>query len=183
VISKEAIIAEIRRTAEVNGGRPLGRGRFYSETGIKESDWQGRYWVRWSEAVAEAGFSPNRLTARQPDDAVLESLAALTLELGHVPLAAELRLRARRAPAFPSHNVFRRFGDKQGMTSRLAQYGRERGNALLVAICESFAGDLPYEDDRHAGPEIPVFGFVYLVRFGRHYKIGRTNALGHRERD
>lgn len=26
-------------------------------------------------------------------------------------------------------------------------------------------------------------GFVYLIRFGRFYKIGRTNALGRRERE
>jgi len=61
MMTREQIIAEIRRTATDNGGVPLGRGRFYSETGIKESDWSGKYWARWSEAVAEAGFRPNRL--------------------------------------------------------------------------------------------------------------------------
>ena len=26
-------------------------------------------------------------------------------------------------------------------------------------------------------------GFVYLTKFGRHFKIGRTNAVGRRERE
>ncbi len=46
-MTKEEILDEIRRMAAENGGRPLGRGRFLQETGIQESDWAGRYWVRW----------------------------------------------------------------------------------------------------------------------------------------
>lgn len=32
---------------------------------------------------------------------------------------------------------------------------------------------------RHTAP----IGFVYLTKFGRHFKIGRTNAAGRRERE
>jgi hypothetical protein len=35
---KQHIIDEIVRTAEKNGGSPLGKKRFQLETGIKESD-------------------------------------------------------------------------------------------------------------------------------------------------
>jgi hypothetical protein len=34
---------EIRRTAEANGGTPLGKSRFAAETGVREHDWSGRY--------------------------------------------------------------------------------------------------------------------------------------------
>jgi hypothetical protein len=30
---------------------------------------------------------------------------------------------------------------------------------------------------------VASIGFVYLTRFGRHFKIGRTNAIGRRERE
>lgn len=46
-MTKQQILDEIKRTAELNGRTPLGRQRFFQETGIKESDWSGRYWARW----------------------------------------------------------------------------------------------------------------------------------------
>jgi len=60
-MKKQHIIAEIRRTAEENGGVPLGRERFFKATGIRETDWSGIHWVRWNDALQEAGFAPNKL--------------------------------------------------------------------------------------------------------------------------
>ena len=54
-MDKQHIIEEIKRNAQENGGEPLGRHRFLTETGIRESDWIGRYWTKWSDAVREAG--------------------------------------------------------------------------------------------------------------------------------
>lgn len=50
-MNKQHILAEIARIASRNGGVALGRERFFQETGIKESDWLGKYWARWSDAV------------------------------------------------------------------------------------------------------------------------------------
>jgi hypothetical protein len=45
-MNKEHILSEIKRTAEANAGVPLGTQRFFKQTGIKQSDWYGKYWVR-----------------------------------------------------------------------------------------------------------------------------------------
>ncbi len=67
-MKKSQILDEIRRTTAVNGGKALGKGRFLAETGIKESDWHGKFWVRWGDALREAGFEPNRLNAAHSED-------------------------------------------------------------------------------------------------------------------
>ena len=74
VMDKRHILLEIARTAALNGGVTLGRERFFQETGIKESDWMGKFWARWSDAVKEAGGIPNRLNAPLDEAVLLESL-------------------------------------------------------------------------------------------------------------
>ncbi len=54
-MDKEHILSEIKKTAEENGGVPLGRSRFETETGINQWDWCGKFWSRWNDAVNEAG--------------------------------------------------------------------------------------------------------------------------------
>jgi hypothetical protein len=49
------------------------------ETGIKEFDWSGRYWVRWSDAIREAGFAPNKLQAAYERDDLICHLALMYL--------------------------------------------------------------------------------------------------------
>jgi hypothetical protein len=56
---KRHILAEIKRLADSNGGKPPGMRLFESETGIKESDWYPLHWLRWGDAVQEAGFARN----------------------------------------------------------------------------------------------------------------------------
>jgi hypothetical protein len=45
-MTKEDILAEIRRTAKANGGVALGRTRFERETGIRYGEWYGKIWNR-----------------------------------------------------------------------------------------------------------------------------------------
>jgi hypothetical protein len=115
VFTKSHIIAEIKRTASENGGSPLGIARFEDETGIKASDWMGKFWARWGDALVEAGFQPSTLQGPRSEDDLLESLALFARELGHFPVANEIKLKARAEPGFPWHNTFARFGGKQSL--------------------------------------------------------------------
>ncbi|MCI0427953.1 MAG: GIY-YIG nuclease family protein [Nitrospiraceae bacterium] len=182
-MKKDYILQEIQRTAKENGGVPLGQQRFSRETGIKQSDWLGKFWARWGDALREAGFAPNQLQGAFDETLLLEKYVALVRELGHIPASGDLRLKARRDPEFPSHNTYGRFGSKSDLVRRLSEFCRKRtGYEDVVRICEEYAPakkDVPEELE----PRDNEIGFVYLIKSGRFYKIGRTNAAGRRERE
>ena len=94
-MNKTGILAEIQRTAAENGGAPLGRRRFETDTGIKQAEWLGVHWARWSDAVQEAGFQPNRLQAPYPTDLLLTRYAELTLELARIPARSSVESSCR----------------------------------------------------------------------------------------
>jgi len=183
-ITKEHILAEIRRTAAENGGVPLGQARFSTETGIRYSDWHGRHWARFGDAVREAGFTPNKTNAAYSDEELLEKLAVLARELGRFPVAGELRLRrARTDPDFPSHNVFYRLGSKGVLAGKLLDYCRARGYGDVAAFCSPLAVPADTTDTEKEVAAPGEFGSVYLLKSGKYHKIGRPNAVGRRERE
>jgi hypothetical protein len=138
-MNKEHILSEIKRTAAANAGEPLGRERFFRETGIKVTDWMGKFWARWGDALQEAGFVPNELQAAYDRDTLIEHYIALSRSLGHLPVEAELRLAARRDPAFPSHSTFpnRLGGSKNQIVTTLLDYCSRRGDGYddIIALC------------------------------------------------
>lgn len=105
-MNKEYILSEIKRTAAANGGVVLGRSRFSQETGIKESDWSGKIWARWGDAIREAGFEPNQLQTAYGEHVLIEKFIGLARELGRFPVAAEVKMKARSDDGFPSQIHF-----------------------------------------------------------------------------
>jgi hypothetical protein len=181
--TKAHILAEIARTAATNGGVPLGRDRFFDETGIKDSDWQGKYWSRWGDAVTEAGFAPNQLQEAYPRDVLLTRLAHLCRELGKIPVTPEMRIKRLTDRTFPNDKVFARFGTKDDLVRTLAAFCRERQDFADVAeICDTACAPEGAPEPAEADTATDV-GFVYLLKAGRFYKIGRSNAVGRRERE
>lgn len=181
-MDKEHIVAEIRRTATANGGKALGKSRFEAETGIRESDWRGRYWARWSDALAEVGLGPNEYQRAIPTEVLLASLADEIVRLGRMPTASELQLRRRADPTFPSASVFDRLGPKKGWARRVANSCPDRPDVL--AALASLLTEQPkteHADDRTFSEQRD--GFVYLLKSGRHYKIGYTLDVGRRRYD
>jgi len=181
-MDKQPILDEIRRTAEANGGAALGKQRFLAETGIRESDWVGRFWVKWSDAVREAGYEANAKQAAFEDDWLLEKLACFVRELGRYPVRAELRMKARSDPDFPSHNTFGRFGRKAQVASALVNWCKSTsGWEDVQAICAPLAIHPNPDEAAEQDVQSPEPGHVYLLKSGKYYKIGRSNAPGRRE--
>ena len=75
---KQRILNEIRQTAEANGGVPLGVARFLQETGIKATDWAGKFWVRWGDALREAN-SDEVQELRQENERLKQLVADLSV--------------------------------------------------------------------------------------------------------
>jgi hypothetical protein len=182
-VTKNQIIKEIQRTAASNGGKPLGRLKFFSETGIREADWRGKHWARWNDALREAGFGPNKLTKAYEDETLLKRFSELIEELGRVPVVSELQLKARQDRTFPTSKVFERFGSKRNLLVRVLEYlGRQDPSSPLIPIVAGAIAPEPPEEEAPAAGEVQI-GSVYLLKSGRYYKIGRSNAAGRRERE
>lgn len=103
-------------------------------------------------------------------------------ELGRFPVFGELRIKAHRDPDFPSPETFRRFGGMRALAAKLQRFSQERGYDDMAVLCapaakqrEKSKTDLTFRDVE--------LGFVYLIKSGRFYKIGRSNAVGRRERE
>ena len=68
--TKLHVLAEIKRLAGANGSPP-GVRLFERETGIKESDWFPALWLRWGDALQEAGFSRNKMVQAVSEEILL----------------------------------------------------------------------------------------------------------------
>jgi hypothetical protein len=179
-MDKAYILSEIKRSAQENNGVPLGWRKFFSETGINESDWLGKYWPRWSDAIREAGFAPNKLQGAYDRRELLDKYATLAQELRRLPARGDLRLKARTDPEFPNEKTFQRLATKSAFVRQLLDHCRSRGGYEdVVRMCEEYASRERTVRDE-PGPVVQD-GFVYLIKSGRFYKIGKTNAAGRRE--
>lgn len=180
-MDKKHIIDEIKRTAEKNSGVPLGKDKFFAETSIRESDWYGKYWARWGDALIEAGYKPNTLQGAYKDEWIIEKLISLIKEKGKYPASGDIRLRRKQDKNFPSHNVFNRIGKKTELARKIIEYCKSKGGLDdVVEICKPIIVDIQPESNI-SNKEQTSIGDVYLMKSGRYYKIGKTDAIGRRE--
>jgi hypothetical protein len=56
--------------------------------GNKQTDWYGRYWARWGDALQEAGFSPNEMqTAFSEEDLIRKYVSLILIGMAAVDFA------------------------------------------------------------------------------------------------
>jgi len=181
--TKKHILSEIKRTAEENDGKPLGTMRFEKETGIKYSDWWGKYWSRWSDAVSEAGYIPNKKISAYDDDFLFQKLVELITELGTFPTTPQIRLKAHQNKDFPNQKTFAtHFGGKFELVQAVLRYCETHDvDERVVEACRVANAKSARQQPREVPEEQSEFGFVYLMKSGRHFKIGRSSSAERRE--
>jgi hypothetical protein len=177
-IPKERIIATYHRLVKQHGGVPIGERIFTRESGISHHYWKGGYWRSWSSLQAEAGFEPNSASEKTPDAVLLRCYAELTIELGNTPSEADLMIKRREDPTFPAKSAYRRWGNGETVRAKVAEYCESHPDleAALKFLSSPVAGSNSTADSSSKG-------FVYLLRSGKSYKLGRTNAIGRRLRE
>jgi hypothetical protein len=180
-VNREDILAEMRRTAAENGGKPLGIARFEQATGIRQGDWLP-YWSRMGDLQREAGFAGNRLQGAYDEDYLLDRLIALARENGRLPTSRELITKGHNDPTFPAHTVYTRRWPRAAMIQAVLAYCADKpDHADIVAMVEPLAAKHPAAPRERAAADTGRYGFVYLVQAHRgEYKIGRTNLVDRR---
>lgn len=169
---RQRVIEEIRRIAAENGGAPPGKFLFHRMTGFSQALWQGQEWLKWNDAVKEAGFVPNARTPRKDNDELLAGYAAAMRKFGRVPTNGELVAYRKSGAQLASQHTYRtHFGGKSVLLRAVKSWAG--ANAEWADVAAMFAST---ESD---GIEIVEDGgAVYLLKWGARYKIGcsRTPA-------
>jgi hypothetical protein len=179
-ITKAKILEEIKRTAAANDGKALGIARFKRETGITSWDWL-KFWPRFSEAIREAGYTPSVFSTGHDEAELLREYVAFVRELGRIPSRGELIVRSYAKPGFPCYRTFYRWGEQPKLIERVATYCRtQSGLEDVLGLCAAYTPRRPGYECGSNGEKL-LNGFVYLIKSGRFYKIGKTNAPGRRE--
>ena len=169
------IVEEIRRVANKIGRSP-GIAVFEAETGIARSEWHGKIWRAWGDALREAGLQENGLNAKLSEDSVLRQFALAVRHFGRIPAMVDLRMFARQNEGFPSHNVFtNNFPGKAGLVSAFCHWVRNNPefSDLLSLLPDQ-------QEPVEVRSDVIREGFVYLLRSGDHFKVGRSDQLEQR---
>lgn len=173
---RQFVLSEIRRLAAENGGQVPGAEKFNRITHLSHSYWKGEIWLRWSDAVREAGLTPNAKTSRLDDGQLLAELAAAIRKFGFIPTTAELRHYRKSARLSVQKTYINHFGGKRAMLIRLKSWVRDRDEWADVA---GLLADVSDEE-----PELPRWtSAVYLMRAGPLFKIGCSRNPERRVRD
>src|SRR6516225_1952297 len=99
---RDQILQNIRRLANESGGKAPGVRLFENQTGIGEAVWRGRYWARWGDALAEAGFAPNAWQGKHETELVLQKFVEVCRHYGRVPTVDEIKMYGREREGFPA---------------------------------------------------------------------------------
>ena len=172
------IVAEIKRLADADGGRPPGRLNFTRATGITMGQWSGVLWARWNDAVIEAGYQPNEYQQRYDSAKVLAQFVEAVRHYKHLPTLAEMRLYRRQHPVFPNdRTVTSHFPTKAALAAAIRRQAAT--DDTLIDILPMLPAETDYVPDTSRKSAVSE-GWVYLIKSGKHYKIGRGDDLERR---
>jgi hypothetical protein len=171
-MDKQHILNEMRRTAEENGGKPLGEARFKNETGIGYYDW-GQYWSPFSELQKEAGFTPNKPYTAYSDEFLITKMIDKMRKFGKYPSLGELRVEKYKDADFPFHAIKKQ--KQQVFIKKIVEHcNKKTGYDDIVDFCRPKIEKIDEQEKSKDTKSNGKMYEVYLAKSGRYYKIGKT---------
>ncbi|MFN3627509.1 MAG: GIY-YIG nuclease family protein, partial [Parvibaculum sp.] len=118
-------------------------------------------------------FQPNDWNAKLDSAEVMAGIAYATRKFGRLPTRDELSLARRTDPAIPSAQVItRHFGRRDKVISALRK--RASQDATYADIVEMLPAESAEPFRKSPVSKLPD-GFVYLIKSGDFFKIGRSD--------
>jgi len=114
---------------------------------------------------------------------VIEKYIALARELKKLPVGGQIRRKAREDKSFPSHTVFDRYGKDKLIEAVIYYCSGKPHFEDILELCANRKSQCTRGSNAAGGDRRPATEFVYLMKSGRHYKIGWTNSVGRRGRE
>ncbi|RWB72944.1 MAG: GIY-YIG nuclease family protein [Mesorhizobium sp.] len=180
---KAEILRQIKRLADEDGSPP-GRARFQNATGIKYHEWRGLIWRTWSDALEEAGFTPKSFTGPIAADVVLTAVIELARQLKRFPNSSDLLFESSNNPEFPSAKTIMQRWKMTELADAVRALSENLGDSETIAYSVGYLASArskeSVEKDETASNE--SIGYVYMIRYGKDFKIGRTSSLTRRSR-
>ncbi len=181
-LSKLKVIARIKELAAANGGT-IGLDRFLRDMDIPGQRLRQQPWFNgWNALLQEIGVQTSDFgNERTPDDDVISSVAELIRKTGYWPTEDSYARERKRDSEFPSLKVIRRVKKSGKLLAGLRAYLPENpdyGVVRSLALAQP-SDSMPEEGASSA----EVAGYVYMLRYGRQYKIGFTNSPVRRFRE
>jgi hypothetical protein len=182
-MTRDQIVKRIRELAAERGGH-VGFREFLKEIGRPEQWIRGQSWFNgWNTLLAELGLTTKRFEPprRSATDSV-SAITALARRLDRWPTEDEFRRERAVNDAIPSTAYIRKLRrSSRELAALIGTYARaDPDNETLKRLA---AETVDVEEDDAAKGKGRVNGYVYMLRSGRRYKIGKSNDPSRRFRE
>jgi Meiotically up-regulated gene 113 len=177
------ITRRIAELARERGGH-ISFHAFLDSTGVSRSWLRGQPWFRsWNELLNKLDLKTKSFgVSRIPSTAVAKSITNLIMRIERWPTDDDIRQERFNDPLFPSINVVRPIR-KTGELARLIVAIGDSDPAYRKASNIARQQVQNISTEVHTLPDEKIRGYVYLLRSGRRYKIGKSNDPSRRYRE